>query len=138
MDAEVRPLDFLFLSVNYTFLNAIAEQTGEQQSGRPRHTVNFRASVQHGLGEVYAEGQYMSSIPVRFTDTAKSSVNPRTTVDLGVTLNLLAVPVLKRVEWMQKWTLSFEVKNVGDVSAYDSVFFPLPGRMFFVTILAAL
>jgi len=138
MDTEVRPLDFLFLSVNYTFLHAIAEQTGEQQSGRPRHTVNFRASLQNDLGEIYAEGQYMSSIPIHFTDTAKNWVNPRTVVDLGVTLNLLALPVLKRVEWMHKWTLNFEVKNVGNVSAYDTVFFPLPGRMFFVTILAGL
>jgi len=138
VDAEIRPLDFLFLSTNYTFLDAVAEQTGEQQSGRPRHTVNFRASLQHDLGEVFAEGQYMSRIPVRYTDSAKSSVNPRTVVDLGATLNLLALPVLERAAWVSKWTLSFEVKNVGDVSAYDSVFFPLPGRMFFVTILAAL
>jgi outer membrane receptor protein involved in Fe transport len=116
----------------------VAEQTGEQQSGRPRHTVNFRASVQHDLGEIFAEGQYMSRIPVRYTDSAKSSVNPRTVVDLGVNLNLLALPRLERVSWMRKWTLGFEVKNVADVPAYDSVFFPLPGRMFFVTMLASL
>jgi len=138
VDAEVRPLDFLFLSANYTFLHAIAEQTGEQQSGRPRHIVNFRASVQDDLGELYAEGQYMSTIPVSYTNSARSSVNPRTVVDLGATLNLLALPGLKRLECLQKWTLGFEVKNVGDVSAYDTVFFPLPGRMFFVTMLAGL
>ena len=102
------------------------------------HTVNFRGSLQHDLGEIWAEGQYMSLIPVRFTDTAKSSVNPRTVVDLGVTLNLIALPVLKRVDVLKTWTLGFEVKNVGDVSAYDSVFFPLPGRMFFFTVHAAL
>jgi vitamin B12 transporter len=138
VDTEYRPLDFLFLSANYTFLRAIAEQTGEQQSGRPEHTVNFRASAQHDLGEIYAEGQYMSRMPVHYTDTAQSSVNPRTLVDLGITVNLLALPVLKRADPIRKWTLTFEVKNVGDVSAYDSVFFPLPGRMFFVTIQAAL
>jgi len=138
VDAEVRPLDFLFLSANYTFLHAIAQQTGEQQSGRPRHMVNFRASVQQDLGEIYAEGQYMSSIPVSYTNSARSSVNPRTVVDLGATLNLLALPGLKRAGCLKKWTLSLEVKNVGDVSAYDTVFFPLPGRMFFVTLLAGL
>ena len=138
VDTEVRPLDFLFISANYTFLEAVAEQTGEQQSGRPRHTVNFRASVQHDLGEIFAEGQYMSRIPVRYTDSAKSSVNPRTVVDVGVNLSLLALPGLERAAWMRKWTLGFEVKNVVDVPAYDSVFFPLPGRMFFVTMLASL
>ena len=137
-DTEYRPLDILFLSATYTYLHAISEQTGKQQDGRPRHVVNFRASVRETLGEFYVEGQYMSSIPVHTTNTGMETVNGRTTVNLGLTLNMMALPGIRTLGWLDKWTLNFEVSNVGDVSAYDAQLFPLPGRMFFGTIHAAI
>ena len=138
VDSECRPVDPLFLSANYTYLHAVTEDTGQQQHGRPRHTVNFKAALTGRLGEIYTEAQYLSRIPVFFTRTANVAIDPRFVVDLGVTLNLLSLPRLERMERLSKWTLSFEVKNVGDVSVYDSQYFPLPGRMFFLTLHAAL
>jgi len=138
VEAECRPVDLLFLSANYTFLHAIAEETGEQQNGRPRHTVNVRASLQGDLGEVYTEVQHLSRVPVWFTSGSKISLHARTLVDAGVILNLQSLPLLKKVGALRKWTLGLEVRNVGDVPVYDNQYFPLPGRMFFATLYAAL
>ena len=144
LDTEVRPLDFLSLTANYTLLDAVTRETGEQQDGRPRHTVNFKASLRGKLGELYSEVQYLSRIPVHFTETSRIAVNERVLLDLGVTLNLLSLPLLERLgspgrgPRLNKWTLTFEVKNATDASVYDSQYFPQPGRMFFVTLHAAM
>ena len=133
VDTEYRPWDPLFLSANYTYLNATAEETGQQLNGRPRHTVNAKASLQGKRGEVYTELQYLSDIPLHYTSSSRLAVDGRAIADLGATLNLLSFSYLDRLNWFRKWTLTLEVKNVGDVSAYDAQNFPLPGRMFFCT-----
>jgi iron complex outermembrane receptor protein len=133
---EYRPWDLLFLAANYTFLHATSEETGKQLPGRPRNTVNFKASLQDERGEIFAEVQYLSEIPVRSTSTGTISVNQRAVLDLGLTANLTSLPALNRTPWLQRCTLSLEVKNVNDASVYDSLNFPLPGRMFFVTLYA--
>ncbi len=138
MDTEYRPWDFLFLSANYTYLHAIAEDTGNQAVGRPRHRANFTASVHSDLGELYAEGQYSSSVPVYSTRTGSVYVDSWFVVNMGVTFNLLSLPWLERTRCLQEWTLSVEVKNLGDATVYDGVMFPLPGRSWFVTLRAAL
>jgi iron complex outermembrane receptor protein len=134
LDTEYRPWNPLFLTANYTYLHAIAEETGEQLNGRPRHTVNCKASLQEDIGEIYAEMQYLSEIPVRSTSTGTIAVNQRAVLDLGITLNLTELPQLNEVDWLRKWTIGFEVKNVNDASVYDALNYPLPGRMFFVTL----
>jgi iron complex outermembrane receptor protein len=138
LDTEYRPWIPLFLTANYTYLHAIAEETGAQLNGRPRHTVNFKASLQDELGEIFTEVQYLSDIPVRSTSTGSIEVNGRAVLDLGVTANLTALPWLNRVGWLEKCTLGLEVKNVNDASVYDALNYPLPGRMFFVTLHAVL
>ena len=65
-------------------------------------------------------------------------MNERAVLDVGVTANLATLPYISRAAWLQKLTLSLEVKNVNDASVYDSLNFPLPGRMFFVTLYALL
>ncbi len=135
-EAEWRPIDMLLLSSNYTFLHAVTKDTGEQQDGRPQHTINFKATLKGRLGEISTGVQYLSEIPVRFTRTAKRSISPRTIVDIGMTANLIEFPMFRHLSYLKKWTLGIEVKNVADVSAYDAQFFPLPGRMWFVTIQA--
>jgi len=137
-ELEWRPLDVLLLTSNYTFLHAVTQETGEQQDGRPRHTVNFKASLKGRLGEAYTELQYLSEVPVRFTRTAKRSISPRTVVDLGFTVNLLELPLLRDLPRLEKVTLGLEIKNLADVSVYDAQFFPLPGRMWFLTVQAGL
>jgi len=137
MNTEYRPWDILFLTANYTFLHAISEETGEQQDGKPEHEVNLKASLQGDLGEIYTEIQYLSVIPLRYTSSNKSYINPRTLVDAGIIVNLLSLPVLEDIRHLGKWTLGLEVKNAGNVSAYDSLNMPLPGRMFFITTHAA-
>lgn len=138
VDTEYRPWKPLFLAVNYTFLDATSEETGKQLEGRPRHTVNFKVSLQDKIGEIYTEVQYLSAIPVRSTSTGAIYVNERAVLDVGVTANFAALPYVSRAAWLQKLTLSLEVKNVNDASVYDSLNFPLPGRMFFVTLYALL
>lgn len=138
MDTEYRPWKPLFLSANYTFLDAVSEETGKQLEGRPRHTVNFKASLQDERGEIYTEVQYLSAIPVRSTSTGTIFVNQRAVLDVGATANLAELPWLRRAGWLEKLTLSVEVKNVNDASVYDALNFPLPGRMFFVTLYALL
>jgi len=174
LDTEFRPADFLALTANYTLLDAVTRETGRQQDGRPRHTANFKASLRGKPGEIYSEVQYLSRVPVHFTDTSEIAVNERVVLDLGVTLNLLSLPWLDQLGGFEqaggsasggvphrgdssafvespdrsgspgrgprlnKWTLTFEVKNATDQSVYDSQYFPLPGRMFFLTLHAAL
>jgi hypothetical protein len=100
--------------------------------------VNFKASLQDELGEIFTEVQYLSDIPVRSTSTGSITVNQRAVLDLGITANLTALPYVKKARWLDKCTLGFEVKNVNDASVYDALNYPLPGRMFFVTLHAVL
>jgi outer membrane receptor protein involved in Fe transport len=134
VDWEARPWDFLSLMVNYLFLDAEVEATGEQMPGRPRHTVNARASLQGLYGDIYAELQYMSAIPV----TADGAVilGWRTVANLGARLNLLALPRLDRWKWIRSLSVALDASNVGDVSVKDVRGLPLPGRGFFGTIQA--
>ena len=132
VDLETRPWDFLGLLVNYTYLNAESEETGLQLAGRPRHTLNGRASVERPYGGLYAELQYVSRIPV--VPTGDLSLGWRTVVDTGARVNLLILPGLKGLKWIQSLTAALDVKNVGDVSFRDAQNFPLPGRMFLGTV----
>lgn len=138
LDGEYRPWNPLLLTADYTFLHAISEETGEQLDGRPRHEVHFKASLEDELGEIYTEVEYLSSIPFLSTRTAQLFVNQRAILGLGLTANLRALPYLRNVSWLRKWTLGLEVKNVNDASVYDVLYYPLPGRMFFVTLRALL
>lgn len=103
--------------------------------GRPRHTVNARGSVEGPYGDVYAELQYTSDIPV----TADGAVllGWRTVVNIGARLNLLALPPLRGWRTFDSLSLGLDVKNVGDVSIKDVRGLPLPGRGFFGTIQAS-
>ena len=134
-DWEARPWNFLSLMVNYLYLDAEVEETGKQMPGRPAHTVNARGSVEGLYGDLYAELQYTSDIPV--TANGDVVLGWRTVVDLGARLNLLALPRLR--QWKQVQSLSFglDVMNVGDVSLKDFRGLPLPGRAFFGTIQAS-
>jgi hypothetical protein len=49
-------------------------------------------------------------------------------------VNLLILPGLKGLKWIQSLTAALDVKNVGDVSFRDAQNFPLPGRMFLGTV----
>jgi hypothetical protein len=134
VDWEARPWDFLSLMVNYLFLDAEVEATGEQMPGRPRHTVNARGSFEGLYGDIYAELQYMSAIPV--TANGDVILGWRTVVDLGARLNLLALPGLRGLRAFDSLSAGLDVKNVGDVSVKDVRGLPLPGRGFFGTIQA--
>jgi iron complex outermembrane receptor protein len=134
VDWEARPWDFLSLMVNYLFLDAQVQETGEQMPGRPRHTVNARGSFEGLYGDIYAELQYMSAIPV--TASGEVMLGWRTVVDLGARLNLLALPGLRGLRALESFSVGLDVKNVGDVSVKDVRGLPLPGRGFFGTIQA--
>jgi hypothetical protein len=103
--------------------------------GRPRHTVNARGSFEGRYGDIYAELQYMSEIPV--TASGDVILGWRTVVDLGARLNLLALPPLRQWQAAQSFSVGLDVKNVGDVSVKDLRGLPLPGRGFFGTIQAS-
>ena len=103
--------------------------------GRPRHTVNARGSLESLYGDIYAELQYTSDIPV--TANGDVSLRWRTVVGLGARLNLLALPGLERWRWFESLSLALDVNNVGDVSVKDVRGLPLPGRAFFGTIQAS-
>ncbi len=136
LDTEYRPWNPILLTADYTFLHAIAEETGEQLDGKPRHEVHFKASFEDDLGEIFAEVECLSSIPLLSTSTSRLFVNQRAILGLGLTANLKEFPYLRSVDWLRKWTLGFEVKNLNDATVYDAQYFPLPGRMFFVTLRA--
>jgi len=135
VDCEARPWDFLSLMANYLFLDAEVEETAEQMPGRPRHTVNARGSFEGLYGDIYAELQYTSDIPVT-ADGAKI-VGWRTIVNLGARLDLLSLPRLNRWKGIRSLSLALDVNNVGDVFAKDVYGIPLPGRAFFGTIQAS-
>ena len=134
-DCEARPWDFLSLMANYIYLNAKVEETGMQMPGRPEHTVNARGSFEGLFGDLYAELQYTSDIPVTL-DGAKI-VGWRTIVNLGGRLNLLALPPFERWKCLESLSLALDVKNVGNVFAKDVLGLPLPGRAFFGTVQAS-
>ena len=135
VDCEARPWDFLSLMANYIYLDAEVEETGKQMPGRPRHTVNVRGSLEGLLGDLYAELQYTSEIPITLTGTRR--IGWRTVVNLGVRLNLLALPRLERWKGIESLSLALDVKNVGNVFFKDVLDFPLPGRAFFGTLQAS-
>ena len=135
VDWEARPWNFLSLMVNYLYLDAEVEETGGQMPGRPRHTVNARGSLEGLYGDIYAELQYTSDIPV--TANGDVILGWRTVVGLGARLNLLALAGLERWRWIESLSLALDVNNVGDVSVKDVRGLPLPGRAFFGTIQAS-
>jgi outer membrane receptor protein involved in Fe transport len=121
--------------VNYLYLEAEIEETGEQMPGRPRHTVNARGSFEGLYGDLYAELQYTSQIPT--TPVGTQIILARTLVNLGARLNLLALPPLKRWKGIESLSLALDVMNVGNVFPKDVRGVPLPGRTFFGTIQAS-
>lgn len=134
VDCEGRPWDFLSLMVNYLYLNTEVEETGRQMPGRPQHTVNARGSFEGLYGDLYAELQYTSDIPI--TSGGEVILGWRTVANLGARLNLLALPRLNRWRAIRSLSLGLDVNNVGDVSVKDVRGLPLPGRAFFGTIQA--
>ena len=135
MDCEARPWEFLSLMTNYIYLDAEVEETGMQMPGRPRHTVNARGSVEGLLGDLYAELQYTSEIPI--VPDGSRRIGWRTIVNLGARLNLLSLPGLERWKGVESLSLGLDVKNVGNVYFKDILGLPLPGRAFFGTIQAS-
>ena len=100
--------------------------------------MHFKATLEDDLGEFFAEVEYLSSIPFISTNSARLFVNQRAILGLGLTANLRELPYLRGVEWLKKWTLGLEVKNVNDATVYDAHNYPLPGRMFFATLRAVI
>ncbi len=109
----LRPLKFLTLSGNYTYLHAILDSTGQQLPGRPRHLANGRAEFSWKYGSVFSEVQFTDQLPIDFVNTR--FISDQTLVNVGGTFR-----------WKDHYFVSLEGKNVGNVQPLDSVGFPLP------------
>ena len=109
----LKPLRFLELSGNYTFLDAKLNGSGNQLPGRPRHLANGRAEFSWKYGGVFAQLQYIDKLPIDFSNTR--FIVGKALVDVGGTL-----------KWKDHYFLTLQGKNVGNVQTLDSVGFPLP------------
>lgn len=110
---SLKPVHFLELTGNYTFLDATLNGSGNQLPGRPRHLANGRAEFSWKYGGVFAQVQYIDKLPIDFSNTR--FIVGKTLVDVGGTL-----------KWKDHYFVTVQGKNVGNVQTLDSVGFPLP------------
>lgn len=115
LEASVKltPLKFLEFIGNYTFLHAQLDGSGNQLPGRPRHLANGRLELTWKYGSVFGSVQYIDKLPIDFANT--KFLSRRALVDVGGTL-----------KWRDRYFLTLQGKNVGNVQTFDSVGFPLP------------
>lgn len=110
---RLKPLQFLEITGNYTFLDAVLDATGDQLPGRPRHLANAKMEFSMKYGSLYGEVQYIDRLPINFNNTA--FINQRALVNVGGTF-----------KWKQRYFVTVEGKNIGNVQTFDAVGFPLP------------
>jgi len=116
----LRPVSFMEISGNYTFLDAQLDGSGQQLPGRPRHLANGQLRFEWKYGGVFARIQYIDRLPIDFVNTR--FIRNRALVDVGGTF-----------KWKDRYFVTVEGKNVGNVQTFDSVGFPLPRASVFAT-----
>ena len=117
----VRPVSFLELKGNYTFLDSSFESSSAQLPGRPRHKINGSIELSNAWGALFAEVNWVDDLPIDFANT--TFIKNRTLVDVGGTL-----------KFKKFYFLTVQVKNVSNVSTLDARGFPLPGIQAYVTV----
>jgi outer membrane receptor protein involved in Fe transport len=109
----LQPVSFMTLTGNYTFLDAVLNQSGNQLPGRPRHLANGEVQFNFKGWSIFGRIQYIDQLPIDFANTR--FIRQRAIVDVGATYNFL-----------KKFYVTVEGKNIGNVQTFDSVGFPLP------------
>ena len=110
---QMNPWDFLQLDGNYTFLSAHFNQTHKQLPNRPQSLANAGIQLKFQPFILFARMQFTSDLPIDFTNTR--FIKARTIVDVGATY-----------QWRNKFYVTLEGKNVGNVQTQDALGFPLP------------
>ncbi len=139
-----RLFSFLFVTLDYTFLDAVDLSSapgayGKQLPGRPRQQVAFRAEVRGGPFRIFYDLDYTSNV---YRDAQNYNVVPgRTLHGLGTSLK------------QGMWSLSVDVRNLADLRVVnlplggtlnagrtvpyplaDFFDYPLPGRSIYATL----
>ncbi|OGQ49401.1 MAG: hypothetical protein A3I09_00535 [Deltaproteobacteria bacterium RIFCSPLOWO2_02_FULL_47_10] len=127
---SIRPVSFLDIESNYTWLTARFKSNDFQLPGRPRHKWNSRIGIHRDFtkkfgGNLFGEHEYTSSLPVNTQNTV--FIAQRSSFNAGATARFLAN------SW-GAYTLTFEAKDITNMQIYDARGFPLPRRSFFVTL----
>ncbi len=110
---QLNPVKFMELTGNYTFLDAKLNQTGKQLPGHPKHLANGRVEFSWEYGSLFGELQYLDKLPIDFANT--KFISKRAIVNVGGTF-----------KWKNRYFVTLQGKNVGNVQTFDSVGFPLP------------
>lgn len=110
---NLKPVRFMELGGNYTFLSANLDGSGKQLPGRPRHLANGRVEFSWKYGSVFGQVQYIDRLPIDFANTV--FISGAALVDVGGTF-----------KWKDHYFVTLQGKNVGNVQTLDSVGFPLP------------
>jgi len=110
---SLRPVKFMTLTGNYTYLNARFNISNNQLPGRPRHLGNAQVQFDFKRFSIFGRLQYIDKLPIDFANT--KFIRQRALVDVGATYHL-----------KNQFFVTLEGKNVGNVQAFDSVGFPLP------------
>lgn len=126
VEATFDPIKYIYLSINYTYLNAHYASNHNQLPGRPRHEANLRLEINYDWnkkygGTVFGDLNYKNEVPLNPGNTVFLSA--RSKMDLGVNFRFL-----------QYYYLTFEAKNITNVQIYDARGFPLPRRSYFATL----
>ncbi len=124
---------WLRLRANYTFLDATLDATGTPLPGRTRNEVTGRAEFgpPSGLARLVFESIYTDEIPTTFTGGTK--ISARVVLNASLSTNLTRISALQRWLPFEDVVLSVGGTNLTDASVRDAVFFPQPGRAWFVT-----
>jgi outer membrane cobalamin receptor len=132
---ELRPRKFLLLSGNYTYLRAIASETGQQLPTRPRHKLSSLFSLEGYALHYFIRQTLQSEIAI---DNSGNGTLPASDIfDTGLTVDLNQVWPAFFKNHLEKCQITLEVKNIFNVMTRDSLYFPLPGRMVMVTMFSA-
>ncbi len=128
--ASAAPWEWLRVSGNYTWLAAHFASTGRQLAGRPRQQANARVELSHALplhlrGQIFAETQWVSAVPVNVDNTVWLSA--RSTVDCGS-------KVVWRTHTGAEYSATLSATNITNVQIYDARGFPLPRRALYFSL----
>ncbi len=109
----LKPHAMVTLTGNYTFVHATLNGSGNQLPGRPRHLANGQLDLNLKSWTLFGRVNYLDQLPIDFSNT--KFIGARALVDVGATYR-----------WQQRFFVTLEGRNVGNVQTIDSLGFPLP------------
>jgi len=119
--------DGLRVSFQHTELRSRRRATGQELAGVPERESHLRVELGPGdLWKLVGEAQYTGEILV--SEGGGRRLPSRTVWNASLAVNLAAIPGTGFAAELERFWLSVDFQNLGDVAVRDTLAFPQPGR----------